>query len=148
MKDIFTVKEIMDGTGLTRQRIHALIKSRKISVTIENRHFLLNWQDLLKIADNPTILDFLKRTLESEKKLLDKAYENMKENEKAIQFAKAIEYARILLEGDPGINSRDSERWSQWFKAGSFFESLMAVRNPAKELGSEKPVETHTSDEG
>jgi hypothetical protein len=149
MKDIFTVKEIMGGTGLTRQRVHAIIKSRKIPVIRENKHFVLKWQDLLKIADNTTILDFLKRTLESEKKLVDKAYEHMKENEKAIQFARAIEYARILLEGDPGINSRDSERWSQWFKAGSFFESLMAVRNPAEESGSEKPVETPiSSDEG
>ena len=142
MKDAYTVKEIMEGTGLTRQRVHQLIKRREIPVTKEKSRFLLKWQDLLEMADNPTILDFLKRTLEGEKKSLDEAYENMKENEKAIQFAKAIEYVRILLEGDPGINSRDSERWRKWFEAGIFFESLMAIRNPAEESDLEKPVET------
>ncbi|MFC1977175.1 hypothetical protein ACFLWS_02775 [Chloroflexota bacterium] len=133
MKDVFTVKEIMNGTGLTRQRVHQLIKSRGIPVIRENKHFLLKWQDLLQVADNTRMLNFLKDTLDSERKLLDEVHDYQEENEKAIQFAKAIEYARILLEGDPGINSQDSERWSQWFKAGDFFERLMAVRNPAEE---------------
>ena len=133
MKDAFTVKEIMDGTGLTRQRVHQLIKSRGIPVHTDRNKFVINWDGLLKLGDNASMLNFLKNTLRSEKKLLDKSYDNLKEDEKAIQFAKAIEYARILLEGDPGINSRDSERWKRWFEAGSFFESLMAIRNPAME---------------
>ena len=145
MKDVFTVKEIMDGTGLTRQRVHQLIKSRKIPVIRENKHFLLKWQDLLKIADNATMLNFLKDTLDRERRLLEKVYDYQEENKKAIQFAKAIEYARILLEGDPGINSRDSERWDKWIKASLFFNSLTTIRNPVEESGSEKPVEAPVS---
>lgn len=54
-------------------------------------------------------------------------------NEKAIQFAKAIEYAKILVEGHPEINSRDSERWSQWIEASLFFDDLTTIKNPAME---------------
>ena len=91
MKDAFTVREIMDGTGLSRQRIHALIKSRGIPVTKVNKHFILKWQDLLKIADNPTILGFLSQTLESEKKKAKNGYRSLREN------AKAMMYAYVLL---------------------------------------------------
>lgn len=134
MKDTFTVKDIMEGTGLTRQRVHSLIKSRKIQATIENRRLILSWQDMLKIADNPTILSFLKATLESEKKSLDEAYQIIKENERNIQLAKAIEYARILVEGEPDFDAvEDRKRWRQWLEAGSFFSDLSTIRNPDEE---------------
>jgi hypothetical protein len=91
MKNVFTVKEIMDGTGLTRQRVHQLIKRWGIPVIRENKHFLLKWQDLLSIADNPTILSFLKGTLESEKRTVEDGYRALREN------AKGMMYAYILL---------------------------------------------------
>jgi len=91
MKDLFTVKEIMDGTGLTRQRVHQLIKRWGVPVIRENKYFLLKWQDLLKIADNPTILGFLKGTLESEKRTVEDGYRALREN------AKGMMYAYILL---------------------------------------------------
>ena len=134
MKDTFTVKEIMDGTGLTRQRVHQLIKSRRIPVIRENKHFLLKWQDLFKIADNATILNFLKATLEKERQLLEKVHDYQEENKKAIQYAKAIEYARILLEGYPAVTpegqplytKENREEWNQWDKASIFFSDLIA----------------------
>ncbi len=148
MKDTFTVKEIMDGTGLTRQRVHALIKSRKIPVTREDKHFLLKWQDLLNMTDNATMLNFLKTTLEKERQLLEKVHDYQEENEKTIQFARAIEYARILVEGEPEFNTPENKRrWRQWLEAGSFFGSLMAIRNPAEESGSE-PVNKTPEQEG
>lgn len=124
MKDVFTIKEIVDGTGLSRQRVHQLIKSRGIPVIRENNHFVLNWQDLLGLADNASILNFLKNTLESEKEKIDKAYENMRKNEKTMQFAKAIEYARILLDGEPDY-SEDWERWCWWSNAVGYFNNLV-----------------------
>lgn len=124
MKDIFTIKEIVDGTGLSRQRVHQLIKSRGIPVVRENNHFVLNWQDLLGLADNASILNFMKDTLESEKEKIDKAYENMRKNEKTVQFAKAIEYARILLDGEPDY-SEDWERWCWWSNAVGYFNNLV-----------------------
>jgi hypothetical protein len=138
MKNTFTIREVMDGTGLTRQRVHQLIKSRDIPVVKENKkRFLLIWDDLLKIADNTSVLNFLKGSLDNERKSLEAAYKDVKESEKAMQFAKAIDYARILVEGHPDINSRDNRRWTQWFEAGSFFNNLMTVRNPAmREVGS------------
>jgi len=91
MKDAFTVREVMDGTGLTRQRVHQLIKSRDIPVIKANKHFLLKWQDLSKIADNPTILDFLRRTLEGEKRQVEDGYKRLRDN------AKGMLYAYVLL---------------------------------------------------
>ena len=143
MKDLFTVREIMDGTGLSRQRVHQIIKSRGMPVVKIGKRSLVKWQSLIELSDNSTMLNFLRDTLDSEKRALDKAYEDMKEDVKAIQFAKAIEYARILLEGDPGIDSQDSEAWRKWFEAGSFFEKLTAIRNPAEDRVSDfltKPV--------
>lgn len=141
MKDFFTVKEIMKGTGLSRQRIHTLIKSRNISVNQDKNKFIIKWNDVLLMADNASILNFLKDILENEKKEIDKAYENLKENEEVVKFAKAIEYAKILLEGDPGIDSSNSEGWKKWIEAGVFFSDLMAVHNPAEESESEQAIE-------
>ena len=111
MKDTFTVKEIMDGTGLTRQRVHALIKNRKIPVTRENKHFLLNWQDLLKITDNPTILDFLKRTLEGEKKKVDDGYTGLRENAKGMMYA----YQLLMEKEFPTPEGEDLD-WIRLFR--------------------------------
>ena len=91
MKDVFTVKEIMDGTGLTRQRVHQLIRSREIHAIRGNKHFLVKWQDLLKIADNPTMLGFLTQTLENEKKQVEDGYKGLREQ------AKGMMYAYVLL---------------------------------------------------
>lgn len=123
----------MDGTGLTRQRIHQIIKNRAVPVVKTNRWFLLKWADLVKLADNASILNFLKNTLDNERKLLEKAYEDMKENEKAIQFAKAIRYAMIVAEGAPAIDEEDRQRITAWLRATSFFNDLSAFRNPATE---------------
>ena len=124
MKDAFTIKEIVDGTGLSRQRIHQLIKSRGIPVTMEHNRFVLSWQDLLGLADNASILNFLKDALDEEKENIDKAYDNLAKNEKSVQFAKAIEYARILLDGEPDY-SEDWERWCWWSNAVGYFNELV-----------------------
>lgn len=87
MKNTFTIKEIMDGTGLTRQRIHQLIKSRDIPVIRGNKHFLLKWKSLLELADNPTILDFLKWTLDTEKRKAEDGYRALRESSKAMMYA-------------------------------------------------------------
>ena len=135
MKDVFTLKEISEGTGLSRQRIHALIRRRKMPA-IQRGHgkpVKVRWLDLLNIADNPSILAFLRRTLLNERKLLEAAYENLEESEKAIRFAKAIRYAMILAEGAPEIGDNDRERVNEWIKATSFFDDLSAFENPAME---------------
>lgn len=133
MKNRFTVKDVMDGTGLTRQRIHQLVKGWGIEVRKKNNRLLLTWNDLLSMADNPTILCFLKDTLDKERRLLDKACEEMERNKKVVEFGRAVQYARILLDGHPEIDSHDHERWSRWFEAGEFFTPLLAVKNPAYE---------------
>ena len=38
---------------------------------------MLKWQDLLRIADNPTILGFLKWSLETEKKKAEDGYRGL-----------------------------------------------------------------------
>jgi predicted DNA-binding protein YlxM (UPF0122 family) len=133
MKDDFSIREVMDGTGLTRQRVHQLIRNRGVPVTRKNKRVLVKWLDLLNIADNPTILTFLRRTLLNERKLLEAAYENLEESEKAIRFAKAIRYAMIAAEGAPTIDDEDRERVKEWLKATSFFTDLSAFRKPSVE---------------
>ena len=91
MKEFFTIREVMDGTGLTRQRIHHLIKSRDIPVVKANKHFLLRWQDLMNMADNPRILSFLRMTLGSERNQVEDGYRRLREN------AKGMMYAYVLL---------------------------------------------------
>jgi len=137
MKDTFTAKEIMDGTGLTRQRIHALIKSRKIPVVMEKNHIQVKWLDLLYAADNPTLLTFLKRTLLNEREELKADYKDLQEAEKAIRFAKAIRYALVLAEGAPSTDERDSQRIDEFISATTFFDSLSSFRNPAIEEDNE-----------
>jgi len=133
MKDTFTIREVMDVTGLTRQRVHQLIRSRGIPVTRKKKRVVVKWLDLLNMTDNPTVLAFLKRTLLNERKLLEAAYENLEENEKAIRFAKAIRYAMIAAEGAPAIDDEDRERVKEWLKATSFFNDLSAFKNPVME---------------
>jgi len=116
MKETFSVKEIMEGTGLTRQRIHALIRSRKIPVVRENKHFLVKWQDLLRIADNPTILGFLESTLESEKKKVDNGYRGLRENAKAMMYA----YVLLLEKELPTPEGEDLE-WIRLFRKAYTF---------------------------
>lgn len=120
MKDTFTVKEIMDGTGLSRQRVHALIKSRKMPVTRQNKHFLLKWQDLLKIGNNPTILGFLKQTLESEKKKVDDGYRGLRENAKGMMYA----YVLLLEEELPTPEGEDLD-WIRLFRKAYTYWSGM-----------------------
>jgi len=79
MKDKFTVKEIMDGTGLTRQRIHQIIKSHNIPVDTDQYRFSISWDDLLKLADNDTMLNFLRSTLQKEKQEIGDSYEDLKD---------------------------------------------------------------------
>ena len=137
MKDTFTVKEIMDGTGLTRQRVHQLIKRWGIPVHTDKNKFVIYWDDLLKLSDNPSILRFLRVTLDKERRLLEKVHDYQEENNKAIQFAKAIEYAHILLkgqpeltpEGQPHYTKENREKWNLWDRASIFFSDLIAGIN-------------------
>jgi len=91
MKDTFTIKEIMEGTGLTRQRVHALIKSRDIPVHTDKNKFIINWDDLLKMADNTSMLSFIKVILDKEKQKIDDGYRGLRGN------AKGMMYAYVLL---------------------------------------------------
>lgn len=116
MKDTFTVKEIMEGTGLTRQRVHQLIKRRKIPVTRANKHFLLKWQDLVKIADNPTILGFLKSTLESEQKRTEDGYRRLRENAKGMMYAYVLLMEREL----PTPEGEDLD-WIRLFRKAYYY---------------------------
>jgi hypothetical protein len=137
MKNTYTVKEIMDGTGLSRQRIHALIKSRKIPTIKEKKYVLVKWLDLLYAADNPTLLTFLHRTLLNDRTELKAAYKDLQEAEKAIRFAKAIRYALVLAEGAPTIDEKDEQRVNDFISATIFFDSLSSFRNPALEEDNE-----------
>lgn len=138
MKERFTVKEVMDGTGLTRQRVHQLVKGWGIEVRKKNNRLLLTWNDLVSMADNPTVLRFLIDTLRSEWKKIEKAYQELEQDEKAIKFARAIIYARALVEGHPDINDRWNEGWEEWHKAVSFFDQLTYIKNPALEEDNEE----------
>lgn len=123
MKDTFTVKEIMDGTGLSRQRVHALIKSHKIPVIRDNKHFLLKWQDLLEIADNPTILGFLKGTLENERKQVEDGYKRLRENAKGMMYAYVLLMEREL----PTPEGEDLE-WIRLFRKAYYYWSEVDLR--------------------
>jgi len=121
MKDTFTVKEIMDGTGLTRQRVHQLIKSRGIPVIRENKHFLLKWQGLLKIADNPTILGFLKQTLKNEKKQVEDGYKGLREQAKGMMYA----YVLLMEKELPTPEGKDLD-WIRQFRKAYYYWWKMA----------------------
>lgn len=137
MKEVFTVKEIMDGTGVSRQRVHALIKNRGIPVHTDKNKLIVKWDDLLKLSDNASIVQFLKVTLEKERQLLEKVHDYQEENNKVIRYAKAIEYAHILLEGLPAktpegqplYTEENREKWNLWNKASIFFSDLIADIN-------------------
>jgi hypothetical protein len=133
MKEEFTIREIMDGTGLTRQRVHQLIKGHGIQVRKKGNRFLLTWNDLVNMADSPTILHYLRDFLRYEWKGIKRAYEELQQDERAIKFARAIMHARALVEGHPDISARYDEGWEEWDKAVSFFSNLSTVRNPSME---------------
>lgn len=96
MQDRFTVREVMDGTGLTRQRIHHLIRSRHIPIVKANKHLLLRWEDLMNMADNPRILSFLRMTLESERRQVEDSYRRLRENAKGMMHAYVLLIEREL----------------------------------------------------
>jgi len=116
MKNTFTIKELMDGTGLTRQRVHQLIKNRAVPVVKTDRWFLLKWQDLMKLADNPTILDFLRKTLESEKKQVEDAYRRLRENAKGMMYA----YVLLIEKELPTAEGTDLD-WIRLFRKASYY---------------------------
>lgn len=111
MKNTFTVKEIMDGTGLTRQRVHQLIKSRGIPVIRGNKHFLLKWQDLLNMADNANMLTFLRDTLQKEKHEIDDGSKALRERAKGMMYA----YELLLEKEFPTPEGEDLE-WIRRFR--------------------------------
>ena len=129
MQETYTVKEIMDGTGLTRQRVHALIQSRKIPTIKEKNHILVKWFDLLNAADNHTLLTFLRRTLMNDWTELKAAYRDFHEAEKAIRFAKALRYALVLAEGAISFDERDEDRINDFISAMTFFQDLSSFVN-------------------
>lgn len=133
MREYFTIREVMDGTGLTRQRIHQLVKGWGIQARKKNNRFLLTWNDLVSMADNPTILRFLRDILHSEWKAIQRAYQELEQDQRAIKFARAIMHARALIEGHPDINARWDEGWEEWDKACSFFDQLTHIKDPAVE---------------
>ncbi len=116
MKDNFTVKEIMEGTGLTRQRVHAIIKKRGIPVQSENKHFLLKWQDLMSMADNPTILGFLRSTLEKEKVNFDDGCKALRKKAIGMMYAYVLLMEREL----PTPEGKDLD-WIRLFRKAYFY---------------------------
>lgn len=116
MKETFTIREIMNNTGLTRQRVHQLIKSRDIPVVKANKHFLLKWQSLLKMADNPAILNFLKDTLQSEKEQVGHAYRRLRDNAKGMMYAYVLLIEREL----PTPEGTDFD-WIRLFRKASYY---------------------------
>ena len=113
MKNLFTVKDIVDGTGLTRQRVHQLLETRRIRLLrykSSNRIFI-EWQELLKLADNPVILDFLRHTLDSEKKNLERTNMNVRINAFGMQYAYVL-----LMEKDLPTPEGVDSNWINLFR--------------------------------
>ena len=146
MKEFFTVREVMDGTGLTRQRVHQLVKGWGIEVRKKNNRLLLTWNDLVNMADNPTILHFLRDFLRYEWKGIRRASQELEQDERAIKFARAIMHAQALVEGQPDINARWDEGWEEWHKAVSFFDQLSHIKKPAMEEHTEEGEEPLVDD--
>jgi len=125
--DDFTVKEIMQGTGLTKQRVHILIKSRGIPVHKDRNKFVIKWYDLLDTADNPSMLRFLKITLAKERARLDEAHHSLNKDIDFVQYGKASEYARLLLQGglEPATHRVGVSDFSM-DEASNFFKRLIS----------------------
>ena len=136
----------MDGTGLTRQRVHQLIKARGMSVRKNGNRFLLAWNDLVDMADNPAILHYLRNFLRYEWKGIKRAYEELEQDERAIKFARAIMHAQALVEGQPDINARWDEGWEEWYKAVSFFDQLREIKKPAMQEHTKEGKEVQEVD--
>lgn len=111
MKDLYTVKEVMDGSGLTRQGIHALIKRRGLRVHKDKNKFLIKWEDLVNMAGNPPIFMFLKKDLEKERQTLDASYERLREHAKGMMYA----YVLIMEKEFPTPEGTDFD-WMRLFR--------------------------------
>lgn len=116
MKDTFTIKEITDGTGLTRQRIHALIKSRDIPAHTDKNKFIINWDNLLKMADNASMLSFIKVILDKEKQKIDDGYKVLRENAKGMMYA----YVFLLESQLPTPEGADLD-WIRLFRKAYYY---------------------------
>ena len=126
MKETFTVKEIMDGTGLTRQRVHALIQSRGIPILKEKNYILVKWNDLLQMADNPSILGFLTRTLKTEKKQTENSILSLKGKTSLMMYA-----SMLLMESElPTPEDDESFDTNEFYKAYHCWENIISdLRN-------------------
>jgi hypothetical protein len=111
MKDYYTVKEVMDGTGLTRQGIHALLKRRGIQVHKEKNKFLIKWEDLADMYGNPAMFAFLRSDLEKERNRLEGSYQKLRENAKGMMYA----YVLIMEKEFPTPEGTDFN-WMRLFR--------------------------------
>ena len=117
MKNTYTVKEIMDGTGLTRQRVHALIKSRHIKAKWDRNKLVIKWDDLLQLADNAKMLDFLRLSLKKEKMSVDDGYLGLREQAKGMMYA----YELLLEKEFPTPEGEDLEWIRRFRKAHTYW---------------------------
>jgi hypothetical protein len=125
--DDFTIKEVVHGTGLSKQRVHILIKTRDIPVHKDRNKFIVKWYDLLKAADNPSMLRFLKITLAKERNRLEEANQSLKKNAEIYQYGVANEYARILLQSRPELTTDElSVSDFSMDEASNFFKRLIS----------------------
>ncbi|MBA7620292.1 hypothetical protein ES703_27638 [subsurface metagenome] len=116
MKNTYTVKEVMDGTGLTRQRVHALIRSRDIPVHTDKNKFIIKWGDLLKMADNTSMLNFIRDALQKEKHKIDDGYKALRENAKGMMYA----YMLLLEKELPTPEGEDLD-WIRLFRKAYYY---------------------------
>jgi len=119
MKSTFTVKEVMDGTGLSRQRVHELIKSRRIPVLWDKNKYIIKWDYLLELADNAKMLKFLKMTLQKEKNKVEDGYRSLRDNAKGMMYA----YVLMMEKELPTPEGEDLEWIRQFRKAHRYWYS-------------------------
>jgi len=119
MKSTYTVREVMDGTGLTRQRVHELIKSRDIPVHMDKNKYIIKWDDLLKLADNASMLSFLRVTLKNEKQRADDGLMGLKDNAKGMMYA----YVLLMEKELPTPEGEDLDWIRQFRKAHRYWYS-------------------------
>jgi len=116
MKNTFTIKEITKGTGLSRQRVHVLIKSRDIPVHTEKNKLIIKWDDLLKMSDNAGMLSFLKVTLQKEKQKTDDGYKSLREQAKGMMYA----YVLLMEKELPTPEGEDLD-WIRQFRKAYYY---------------------------
>ena len=120
MKDKFTVRDVMEGTGLTRQRVHALIKSHDIKPKEDKNRLLLDWYELHKMADNPSILEFLKSDILKGKSELDNIYNDLRKHARGMAFT----YILFMDWNLPVTNEADYEWMMLVDKAKNHLQSV------------------------